>query len=207
MVALFAAACSSGSEALHGQREVQLSRPAETDFKARTPSPVPTRPMPFQYEFPVRFPRTTSYVQGHHDYPATDIFAPKGSRFVAVTSGVVEDVSKTDTWDSALDDPATRGGLSVSLIGEDGVRYYGSHLMSVRKGIRPGFQVEVGQQLGRVGQTGNAAGTNPHLHFGISPPTQAGDWRTRRGVLDPYPYLQAWRQGWDLSPRRAARRL
>ncbi|MGH2703060.1 MAG: M23 family metallopeptidase [Actinomycetota bacterium] len=205
MASLIAAACSSFGGGTQREPKAQLPTPAGTASPAKTPSPATAGLTHFQYEFPVQLPSVTSYVQGHHDYPATDIFAPEGSPFVAVTSGVVEEVGRTDVWDPALDDPETRGGLSVSIIGDDGVRYYGSHLMSVRIGIRVDFRVEAGELLGRVGLTGNARGTDPHLHFGISPATRAGDWRIRRGMLDPFPYLQAWRQGRDLSPRRAAR--
>ena len=96
-----------------------------------------------------------------------------------------------------------RGGLSVSIIGEDGVRYYGSHLSKVEVGIEPGVVVTVGQKLGEVGSTGSARGTKPHLHFGISYPTKPGDWAIRRGVLYPWKYLDAWKDGKDLSPVKA----
>jgi len=140
------------------------------------------------------------YSQGHHDYPATDIFAPLGTRFVATTSGVVDELSRHDRWDPSVDDPATRGGLYVSLIGDDGVRYYGAHLSSVASGLRAGERVERGQLLGRVGDSGNARGISPHLHFGISHPTFPGDWEVRRGEVDPYSYLEAWRRGRDRTP-------
>lgn len=73
-------------------------------------------------------------------------------------------------WDSDSDDPALRGGLSVTLVGDDGVRYYASHLRAINPGIEAGTRVEAGQPFGEVGDTGNAAGTGCHAHFGISPP-------------------------------------
>jgi murein DD-endopeptidase MepM/ murein hydrolase activator NlpD len=73
---------------------------------------------------------------------------------VAVTSGVVDFVSVEDLWDPATDDPATRGGLAVAIIGDDGVRYYGSHLSEVDASIREGVRVDAGQLLGKVGNTG-----------------------------------------------------
>jgi murein DD-endopeptidase MepM/ murein hydrolase activator NlpD len=120
---------------------------------------------------------------------------------VAVTDGVVDFVSSTDLWDPAADDPAVAGGLCVAIVGDDGVRYYGSHLSAVARGIRPGVRVEAGQLLGLTGKSGNAADTTPHLHFGISHPTYPGDWKTRRGELDPYPYLVAWSRGENVTPR------
>jgi murein DD-endopeptidase MepM/ murein hydrolase activator NlpD len=126
---------------------------------------------------------------------ATDIFAPVGSVFVAVTSGVIQGVSRADEWNPDVDDGATRGGLFVALLGDDGVRYYGSHLSTVAEGIAAGVRVTAGQPLGEVGVSGSARDTPPHLHFGISRPTPLQDWEVRRGEVDPVPYLDAWRAG------------
>lgn len=116
-----------------------------------------------------------------------------------MTDGVVLEVNRGDDYEKATDDGALRGGLSVSILGDDGVRYYGSHLGKVSTGIRAGARVRGGQQIGTVGKTGNASAC--HLHFGISPPCQrTGDWWNRRGVVWPYPFLDAWRAGKNLSP-------
>lgn len=152
-------------------------------------------PAALVYIFPVQPPNIASFKQGHHDYPATDILAPVGSQFVAVTQGVVDFVSDADLWDPSTDDPALRGGLSVAIIGDDGVRYYGSHLSAIAPDIAPGMRVEAGQLLGYVGNSGNARHTASHLHFGISRPTYPEDWAVRRGEIDPYPYLKAWAAG------------
>lgn len=145
-------------------------------------------------------PEVTQYASVHHDYPATDIFAPAGSAFVAVTDGVIEEVSYQDTWSSQNDHLCNRGGLSVSLVGDDGVRYYGSHLQAIAEGIAPGVRVQAGQVLGYVGNSGNARGITPHLHFGISRPTGPGDCGVRRGEVPPYHYLNVWRKGIDITP-------
>jgi murein DD-endopeptidase MepM/ murein hydrolase activator NlpD len=151
------------------------------------------------YVFPV--PNCeVNYARAHHDYPATDILAKAGCRFVAPTSGVVDEVNRVDTWRSPPNLGITRGGLSVSIIGDDGVRYYGSHLRSIPLSIEPGVVVKAGRLLGTVGATGSARGTAPHLHFGISWPTPADTWWVRRGVVLPWKYLEAWKNGKDLSP-------
>jgi peptidoglycan LD-endopeptidase LytH len=68
--------------------------------------------------------------EAHHDYPATDILAKKGMcRFVAPTSGVIDEVNAVDKYSWKNNNGAIRGGLSVSMIGDDGVRYYGSHFL------------------------------------------------------------------------------
>jgi murein DD-endopeptidase MepM/ murein hydrolase activator NlpD len=119
---------------------------------------------------------------------------------VAVTSGIIELVIAEDLWDPVTDNPADRSGLAVGLIGDDGIRYYGSHLQRVDDGIVVGMRVTAGQFLGEVGRSGNARTTPAHLHFGISRPTTPDDWQTRRGQISPYPFLQAWAQGENLAP-------
>ena len=144
-----------------------------------------------------------NYARAHHDYPATDILAKAGCAFVAPIDGVIDEVNRVDTWSGKVNAGITRGGLSVSLSGVDGVRYYGSHLRSIYKTIEPGLQVKAGQRLGSVGSTGSARGTAPHLHFGISWPTPADTWWVRRGAVLPWKYLDAWKAGKDLSPAKA----
>ena len=154
-----------------------------------------------KYVFPVQPQAAADFSEGGHAYPATDIYAPIGNEFVAVTAGIVDFVSLDDSWNPESDDPAVAGGLCVAIIGDDGIRYYGSHLSAVADGIRRGVRVHAGQLLGLTGKSGNAVNTTPHLHFGISHPTYPEDWRTRRGELDPYPYLVAWSRGQDITPR------
>ena len=165
-----------------------------------TATPTTALPVPARHVFPLRPASACDYTDGHHDYPASDIFCPIGTEVVAVTDGVVDFVSRTDQWDPAVDSPALRGGRSVAIVGDDGVRYYGSHLSAVDPGIRVGERVTAGRRLGLSGDSGNAAGSDPHLHFGISRPTTPEDWMVRRGEIDPFPYLQAWERGESPTP-------
>jgi murein DD-endopeptidase MepM/ murein hydrolase activator NlpD len=146
-----------------------------------------------------------NYARAHHDYPATDILAKQGCKFVSPIDGVVDEVNRTDMWSGKTNLGIDRGGLYVSVIGTDGVRYYGSHLRTIVKSIEPGVSVKAGQILGTIGSTGSARGTSPHLHFGISwpTPTQANVWWVRRGAVLPWKYLDAWNAGKDLSPVKA----
>ena len=158
------------------------------------------------YTFPISGCEV-KYSKYHHDYPASDIFAKKGCAFVAPIAGVIDEVNTVDKWRGKTNLGADRGGLSISLIGDDGNRYYGSHLSKIEVNMIPGLRVATGEKLGEIGSTGSAKGTQPHLHFGISYPTEKGIWWIRRGVglekgkTSPWKYLQAWQVGKDLKPK------
>ncbi len=158
------------------------------------------------YTFPVAG-CTVTYSKYHHDYPASDIFAKKGCAFVSPIAGVVDEVNTVDKWSGKTNLGVDRGGLSISILGDDGLRYYGSHLSKIEPNIVPGYKVATGEKLGEIGSTGSARGTKPHLHFGISYPTEKGIWWVRRrvglekGKTSPWKYLQAWQAGKDLKPK------
>jgi murein DD-endopeptidase MepM/ murein hydrolase activator NlpD len=134
------------------------------------------------------------YSHVHDEYPASDILAPCGTPVVAATDGVVLEVNRVDKWNPTTDDGAWRGGRFMSILGDDGVRYYGAHFSVILDAMAPGVRVAAGQQIGLVGTTGKSSAC--HLHFGISPPCgRVGDWWNRRGGIWPWPYLDAWRSG------------
>lgn len=91
---------------------------------------------------------------GGRTHKGVDMFAARGTPVVAPVSGSVEFR------------PVTLGGLAFHLWGDDGNYYYGAHLDSY--GPVSG-QVDAGTVVGYVGDTGNARGTSPHLHFEIHP--------------------------------------
>jgi hypothetical protein len=88
----------------------------------------------------------------HGGHPAADIFATKGTTIYAPVSG--------------LSVPGTYplGGNTSILRGDDGKFYYMAHGNVPFKGGR----VKGGEAIGQVGDTGNARGTKPHVHFAIA---------------------------------------
>lgn len=102
-------------------------------------------------------------------HEGVDIFAPYGSDVVAVDDGLVR---------SALE---KRGGLAVYLLTKDRTQYYFAHL-SETVGVFP-RRVAVGEVIGKVGTSGNAEGTPPHVHFEVRP--KGGE------KVDPAPLLDA----------------
>jgi murein DD-endopeptidase MepM/ murein hydrolase activator NlpD len=186
LVALLAtgvAACAPGGSDFDREWAAQQSAAASSaSTSPSTPSspsasPSPQKPeKPVNHVFPVRSGKA-HYAAYHHDYPAADIFAPCGTRVAAPYTGRISEVSRTDVWSAETNEGAVRGGLSFTLVGDDGVRYYGSHLRRLDPAIKAGARVEAGDTIGRVGNTGDAAGIACHLHFGISPPCGVGDWQ------------------------------
>ena len=104
-----------------------------------------------------------------HSHEGQDIFAPRGTQVLSATSGYVVKVGEDNL-----------GGHTVSVIGDGGRKYYYAHLESYAPGLEVGDFVTRNSVLGYVGTTGNAAGTPPHLHFGVY---------TSSGAMNPLPLL------------------
>jgi murein DD-endopeptidase MepM/ murein hydrolase activator NlpD len=100
-----------------------------------------------------------------------DIFARRGTEVVAATEGLVSRIGENRL-----------GGLSVWVLGPGRQRHYYAHLDRYAEALSPGDRVAVGDVLGYVGNTGNAKGTPPHLHYGIY---------TVTGAINPFPLLAA----------------
>ena len=72
-------------------------------------------PRVFQYKF------IKIYMLFRLYYAATDILAKKGCKVVSPTAGVIDEVNRIDRWSGKTNLGPDRGGLSVSIIGDDGV--------------------------------------------------------------------------------------
>ena len=168
--------------------------PASTATTATTAPPAGTTP----YSIPVADQAAAGWGQTHAGYPASDIFVKCGAVIVSPVNGTILEVRRENLWVAAIDNPATRGGRSIAILGDDGVRYYLAHFESIEGALRPGARLEVGQRLGLMGMTGRASAC--HVHFAISPPCPGKEWSVRRGVIWPWRYLDSWRDGGQLSP-------
>lgn len=98
-----------------------------------------------------------------------DIFAKRGTPVRSSTEGIVLRVGTNRL-----------GGLVVWVMGPGGQRHYYAHLDSYAN-VEAGMRIEAGHVVGYVGDSGNAKGTPPHLHYGIY---EAG------GAINPYPLLR-----------------
>ncbi|WP_405084362.1 M23 family metallopeptidase [Microbispora sp. NBC_01389] len=174
--------------------------PPPGDEPVRMPPP---KVSPYTYAFPVKGCRV-SYSRKLLVLPKTTIWAGKGCAFVSPVDGEVEEVNVRNQWAPSTDRGADREGRYVTVKGADGVLYLGGHLDSVVEDLKPGAKVKAGQLLGRVGNSGNARDTASNLYFAISWPTAPQNWWIRRGIVPPWPFLDAWDDGnRTVSPRKA----
>ena len=158
---------------------------------ATAQTPAKKKGVPAKIIFPVVGP--TSYIddfgaprpQGPHQ--GDDIMAPRKALAVAAEPG------KVKFWTTSA-----AAGCMLYLYGDSGTRYLYIHLnndlgpgndnkgkcvagVAYARGLKTGARVQAGQQVGYVGDSGDANGT-PHLHFEVHP--------NGGGAVSPYPYLQ-----------------
>ncbi|HUH07618.1 MAG TPA: peptidoglycan DD-metalloendopeptidase family protein [Egibacteraceae bacterium] len=106
---------------------------------------------------------------GGRRHRGTDIFGARGGAVFAITGGVVQSARS-----GAL------SGLFLSLRGDDGHVYWYMHLQDFV--ASPGQRVGAGELIAHNGDTGNARGTTPHIHF---------EYHPGGGVaVNPYPLLR-----------------
>lgn len=147
---------------------------------------------------PVHYPRD------HVGYPAVDVEGCY-ARLHAPTAGTITNIRRRDKWTKLADLPGTRGGLTITLIGDDGVRYYFSHLGRVKVTLNQ--RVTAGDWIGVAGSSGNARITRCHTHFGISRVCPRAEVYLLQGEIWPQKYLDAWRKGQQLSPKKEKNQL
>lgn len=109
-----------------------------------------------------------------------DIFADMGTEVVAATAGIV-----------VYTHEGGKGGKSVMTLGPKWRFHYYAHLNEIK--TFPLKPIKRGSVLGEVGDTGNAKGKPPHLHYAIT---------------TPFPYfhlkdtvaVQGWKKMFHLNP-------
>lgn len=135
-----------------------------------------TRPAPAQVAVPVEGVSRRNLVDTWgaarsegRTHEGIDIFARRGTPVTAATEGLVARIGENRL-----------GGTVVWVYGPGRQRHYYAHLDRVAAALEVGQRVAVGDVLGYVGNSGNARGTPPHLHYGIY---------TLGGAINPFPLL------------------
>jgi hypothetical protein len=106
---------------------------------------------------------------------------PNGTRWFFMPDGVPALAIAAGEVRRAL---PTRRGYSVVIRHANGWASYYTHLEDLR--VQRGDQVDAGQPLGLIGFDPTTRQKIRHLHF------ELWEGGTRRGVVDPAPYLDAW---------------
>jgi murein DD-endopeptidase MepM/ murein hydrolase activator NlpD len=174
--------------------------PASAQLALATPLPPPASPSPALL-IPVAGVTAAqlhdSYLAGREGgrvHQAIDIHAPRGTPVLAAADGTILKLHS-----------GSRGGIAVYQLGTDGrTRYYYAHLERYAEGLEEGEAVRRGDVVGYVGDTGNAAPGDFHLHFSIAVLDDAHRW-WEGANLNPYPLLRAdARQPFGLAARTNA---
>ena len=111
-----------------------------------------------------------------HD--AIDIMADEGTPVIAAADGTIEKLFNS-----------VRGGITIYERSPDKKwEYYYAHLSAYAPGLAEGQQVKRGQVIGRVGHTGDASASGPHLHFAINSMAPGERWWNGTPI-NPYPLL------------------
>ena len=161
----------------------------------------PTDPSRVHYSDTYDAPRTG------HVHKATDIMGPKLLPIYAAAAGTV---TRIVTVDDAY-------GYRLTITDAEGRSYSYLHLnndnpgtddgqgrpdQAYAPGIALNASVERGQHIAYMGDSGNAEGTAPHLHFSITDPTITDPYGTH--VRNPYASLRAAESEGDVPTAAAS---
>jgi Peptidase family M23 len=157
------------------------------------PNPAPKRK---QIVFPVlgtvEFSNDFGAPRAQGSHQGIDILAPRRALALAAEPGRVRFYAGS-----------SRGGCMLYLDGKSGTQYLYIHLnndltegndnrggcklgVAFPLGLKSGARVTAGQPIGYVGDSGDANGIHPHLHFEVHP--------NGGRAVSPYPYLLAARR-------------
>jgi len=110
-------------------------------------------------------PKSFWHPWGDHKHAGIDIFAKKGTNVHPAIGGIV----------IATGHNLGAGGNCILILSTGWRLHYYAHLNEINTNI--GAIVAQKSVIGKVGNTGNAKGKPPHLHYSISSIIPQGDWR------------------------------
>jgi len=157
-----------------------------------TPGPKPSKQIVFPVLGSAQFTDDFGAPRSQGPHQGIDILAPRHALALAAEAGRVR-----------FNTGSQRAGCMLYLDGRSGTTYLYIHLnndlterndnrggcvngVAFPRGLRSGARVQAGQPVGYVGDSGDAEGGQPHLHFERHP----GGGR----ATNPYPYLVAARR-------------
>jgi murein DD-endopeptidase MepM/ murein hydrolase activator NlpD len=152
-----------------------VGAPGGTTTTTTTPAPAPAGSMVFPVSGPHTIGDGFGTARSGHSHQGQDIFAACGTPLVAISRAKVK-------WVSYQGSAGNYVVIRNKKLKQD---YMYAHL-ATRAPVTKGQVVMPGQQVGTVGQTGNARGC--HLHFEL----WLGRWYRGGHPVDPLPYLQSY---------------
>ena len=121
---------------------------------------------------------------GGRRHDANDIMAAEGTPVIAAADGTIEKLFFSKGG----------GGITIYERATDPKwQFYYAHLSAYAPGLSEGQKVKRGQVIARVGHTGDASASGPHLHFAINSMGAGQRW-WEGTAINPYPLL-AGKQG------------
>jgi putative cell wall-binding protein len=144
---------------------------------------------------------------GGRVHKATDLLGPKTLKLFAARAGTICFLTGFDT-------PPPGYGVMATVCGDDGREYNYIHInndtpgtddasggpeYAFAPGLKRGSQVARGQWIATMGDSGNAEGTAPHLHFEIEDPSITDPHGTHN--RNPYASLTAALARGDVPPQ------
>ncbi len=124
------------------------------------------------FDQPYRFVNDWGHTRsGGRTHKGTDVVAPYGQPVKAVAGGTI------------LKRNSDLGGISLWLDADNGTSYYYAHLSGYAENLSDGSRVNAGQVVAYNGDSGNAVGGVPHVHFQVHPGGRGNP------PVNPYPTL------------------
>jgi len=159
-----------------------------SETSSKPPAAASAAPIVFPVVGPVTYIDDFGQPRAGGPHQGNDIMAPRKAIAVAAESG------KIKFWTTSAS-----AGCMLYLYGDSGTTYLYIHLnndltahndnrgscvagIAYAPGLRDGARVAAGQLIGYVGDSGDANGIHPHLHFEVHPNDGA--------AVDGYPYLR-----------------
>lgn len=186
------------------QAGTTLLRQAHTSGRSalvvKAPAPKPSTTTPAPAPAPVLTPVTIGGTPGVFPVAGPHTFGGDDARFgagrkghihqgqdVVADSGIPVVAPLAGTISVRANQPSGAGYYLVEVV-PDGRSFFFAHCQHDSWAVHAGDAVAAGQQLCRVGATGDASG--PHLHFEM----WIGGWRVDKNShpVDPLPQLQEW---------------
>jgi hypothetical protein len=168
---------------------------------SNNPARAEVRPICFPVQEPVTYTSSFGAPRSGHTHQGNDLIGQKMFHLLSAADGVIIDLRGPGEGDAS-----GSAGNAIRIRGDDGWFHIYYHVnndtpgtddgQATRQyvfapGIDVGVRVRGGQFVGYMGDSGNAEGSSPHLHYELRKPAPGSNSVWDSTAIDPYPSLQA----------------